>query len=96
MGYNLFLSLGTVKLRPYIRRLFVLIKFSVGKSGIPRKPEEMLKLIKDDLPLAVGEYLFVLICLELAHFLGRKPYKRQRSDGVTVISATPITGGGLV
>ena len=35
---------------------------------IPREPEEVLKLIKDDLPRAIGEYLSGLIRLELASF----------------------------
>jgi len=48
---------------------------------IPRQPEDVLKLIKDDLPRAIGEYLSGLIRLELEQFLGRKPYERKQSDG---------------
>jgi len=43
--------------------------------------EDVLKLIKDDLPRAIGEYLSGLIRLELEQFLGRKPYERKQSDG---------------
>jgi hypothetical protein len=35
---------------------------------IPREPEDVLKLTKDDLPRARGEYLSGLIRLELASF----------------------------
>jgi len=35
---------------------------------IPREPEEALKLIRDDLPRAIGEYLSGLIRLELESF----------------------------
>jgi len=35
---------------------------------IPREPKDVLKLIKDDLPRAIGEYLSGLIRLELASF----------------------------
>jgi len=48
---------------------------------IPREPEDVLKLIRDDLPRAIGEYLSGLIRLELEQFLGRKPYERKQSDG---------------
>jgi len=35
--------------------------------------EDVLKLIKDDLPRAIGEYLSGLIRLELEQSSGRKP-----------------------
>jgi len=35
---------------------------------IPREPEDVLKLIRDDLPRAIGEYLSGLIRVELASF----------------------------
>ncbi len=48
---------------------------------IPREPEEVLKLIRNNLPRAIGEYLSGLIPLEPEQLLGRKPYERQQSEG---------------
>lgn len=56
------------------------IKFSVtwlkeiGKL-IPHTPEVVLKLVSEELPKAVGEYLSSLIRLELEQFSERCPYR---------------------
>jgi hypothetical protein len=60
---------------------------------IPRQPEDVLKLIKDDLPRAIGEYLSGLIRLELEVFRSRS---LMRGNKVTVIIAMVIISVDLV
>jgi putative transposase len=43
---------------------------------IQSQPEKILKMIKVDIPRAVGEYLSEVMGIELTRFLGRQPYER--------------------
>ncbi|MCD6193341.1 MAG: hypothetical protein J7L26_07705 [Candidatus Aminicenantes bacterium] len=42
-------------------------------KSIQRRPEELFKMMREEIRETIGEYLSEMIEMELTYFLGRKP-----------------------